>query len=40
MMRDDGVGFGPQRRGQHPPGAVARDLGQRIVHVSGQVEAG
>jgi hypothetical protein len=40
MMRDDGVGFGPPRRRQHPPRPIARDLGQRIVHVSGQVEAG
>jgi hypothetical protein len=40
MLRDEGVGFGPQRRRQHPPGAVARDLGQRIVHGSGLVKRG
>ena len=32
MLRDEGVGFGPQRGGQHPPRPVTGDLGQRIIH--------
>jgi hypothetical protein len=39
MMRDEGVGLGSQRRGQHAPRPVARDLGQRVLYGSGQVEA-
>ena len=32
MLRDEGVGFGAERGGQHPARPVTGDLGQRIVN--------
>jgi len=32
ILRDEGVGLGPQRGSQHSARPVARDLGQRIIH--------
>ena len=32
MLRDKGVSLGSQRSRQHPAGAIAGDLGQRIIH--------
>lgn len=40
MARDEGVGLGAQRRRKYAPRPVARVLGQRVLHGSGQVEAG
>jgi hypothetical protein len=40
MLRDEGIGLGPQRRRQHAARALTRDLGQRILHGSGLVKRG
>ena len=32
ILRDEGVGLGPQRGSQHSARPVARNLGQRIIH--------
>jgi len=40
MLRNEGVGLGQQRRRQHAPRALMRDLGQWVLDGAGQVEAG
>ena len=32
MLRDEGVGLGPQRGRQHPARPVPGDLGQRVIN--------